>query len=216
MNKSETITELAKALSSAQAEMPAVPLTAFNPFFKSRYADLGSVIDTARPILAKNGLSVSQLAVSDPGEVGVETLLMHTSGEWISGRVTIPATAKAQEAGATITYLRRYAYSAILGMYADEDNDGNDPNKKAGEKKEAAKSPKGNGQITPAKIVELKLADNPVNAAKLIDMLAVAGWEEQAALNKISIYRVWRVKAKLEPTAAAEKTNAGEVYVEAK
>ena len=130
MNESHTMMELAKALSKAQAEMPAAVLNAFNPFFKTQYADLGSIISTSKPVLAKHGLAVSQLTTSCDGDVGLTTILMHESGEWIRSTITLPIGSEAknvaQAAGAIITYLRRYSYASILGIYADEDTDGED------------------------------------------------------------------------------------------
>jgi len=132
MNKSESIQNLSAALVAAQAEMPPVPFNKTNPFLKNRYADLGAIIDTAQPILARHGLAVSQLCSTEGERVGVETVLIHTSGEWIGAVMEIPAEAEkgkssAQVAGSIVTYIRRYALAAILGMYADEDQDGNDP-----------------------------------------------------------------------------------------
>jgi len=130
MNKSDSITKLADALVKAQAEMPAAKMDGNNPFFKSKYATLGSVIDTARPILAKYGLAVSQPTVSVGDGVGVETILLHTSGEYISNVCCIPIGASgkvAQEAGSDISYLRRYGLASILGIYSDEDIDGESP-----------------------------------------------------------------------------------------
>jgi len=149
MNKSESIKELAIALSKAQGEMPSAELNAVNTFFNnSRYADLGSIIKASKPILAKHGLSVSQLTTSTNGDVGLTTLLMHTSGEWLETTITLPigeVKNVAQAAGSVITYLRRYSYASILGMYADEDIDGNDapPSKK----KQPAKKPT-NGKMS--------------------------------------------------------------------
>jgi hypothetical protein len=130
MNKSDTIKELSTALSKFQSDMPAVQMNSVNPFLKNKYADLGAMIETARTVLAENGLSVSQLVTSDASNIGIETVLMHSSGEWISTVVTLPVgdekgKSLAQVAGSTITYMRRYSFSAILGLYADEDNDGN-------------------------------------------------------------------------------------------
>lgn len=132
MNKSDSIQNLSAALVKAQAEMPPVPFNKTNPFLKNRYADLGAIIDTAQPILAKHGLAVSQLCTTEGERVGVETVLIHTSGEWLSSSMEIPAAeergkSSAQVAGSIVTYIRRYALAAILGMYADEDQDGNDP-----------------------------------------------------------------------------------------
>jgi hypothetical protein len=132
MNKSESIQNLSAALVKCQAEMPAVKFNKTNPFLKNRYADLGAIIETAQPILAKHGLAVSQLCTTQGDHVGVETVLIHTSGEWIGSVMEIPAEAErgkssAQVAGSIVTYIRRYALAAMLGMYADEDGDGNDP-----------------------------------------------------------------------------------------
>jgi hypothetical protein len=127
MNKSESIASLSKALVLAQSEFPKVAFNSTNPYFNSSYADLGAVIETSKPILKNHGLAVSQLVEGASGEVGITTLLIHESGEYISSCATILVDGKnlAQEAGKSITYLRRYALAAILGLYADADNDGN-------------------------------------------------------------------------------------------
>ena len=123
---------LATALSKAQGEMPAVKFDSKNPFLKNNYASLGAIIATSKPILAKHGLAVTQLVYNEGDQVGVETILMHSSGEHISTRISMATEAEkgksaAQVAGSIITYLRRYSLAAILGMYADEDGDGNMP-----------------------------------------------------------------------------------------
>lgn len=128
MNKSDSIAKLSEALSRAQGELKPAPLNSTNPFLKNRYADLGSVIEAARPVLARHGLSVTQLVNGDGERIGVETVLAHATGEWISETVSLALSDEkgksgAQVAGSIITYLRRYALAAILGMYADEDND---------------------------------------------------------------------------------------------
>lgn len=150
MQRSESIVKLANALALAQGEMPGVKFNSTNAFIGNRYADLGAVISTARPVMEKYGLSIAQLPVSrESGTVGVETVLMHTSGEWISETITIPmfdekGKSFAQVAGSVISYLRRYSYAAVLGMYADEDTDGSGSRPeqgkadKAGEKKPVA------------------------------------------------------------------------------
>lgn len=132
MNKSESIKALAPALKKAQSEMGEVVFDATNPFFKSRYASLGAVIKASKSALIVNGLSVSQQAITNEFGVGVTTLLMHDSGEWIESTVTLPVVDQknlAQEAGKTITYLRRYSLASLLNLYSDEDNDGNEPKK---------------------------------------------------------------------------------------
>jgi hypothetical protein len=129
MNKSETIAQLAVALVKAQAEMPTVLFDAKNPFLKYKYATLGAVISASKPVLAKYGLAVTQFPISQEGRIGVTSILVHESGEWLEHTISlVPEVGKgmtlSQAAGVIITYLRRYSWAAILGMYADEDGDG--------------------------------------------------------------------------------------------
>ena len=120
MNKSESIAALSAALSKAQGEMRGAVKDSANPFFKSRYADLASVIEAAREPLAKNGLAVIQL-INEAG--GVETVLTHSSGEWISSTIQLtPKTNSPQDAGSCITYARRYSYAAIVGLAQVDDD----------------------------------------------------------------------------------------------
>ena len=135
MNKSTSISKLAVALSKAQAEIPAVKFDGVNPFLKNKYATLGAVIETARPVLAKYELSLMQSPVSDGDKIGVTTLLLHSSGEFIEDTIYLPASESkglsvAQSAGVVISYLRRYSLQAFLNMYADEDTDGHKPETK--------------------------------------------------------------------------------------
>jgi len=127
MNKSVSIKNLAVALTKAQSEIKSVEMDAINPFFKSKYATLGAVIKASKKVLEDNNLVVTQLSTSDENRVGVTTMLMHSSGEWIDSTCTVEIDGKniAQEAGKAITYLRRYSLSSLLNLYAEEDNDGN-------------------------------------------------------------------------------------------
>lgn len=130
---SQEIGELAKALASAQSEMLAAAKDGINPFFKgpdkpkgSSYATLASVWDACRGPLTKNGLSVSQLPVSNNGTVGVVTTLMHGSGQWMRAVLFAkPDKDTPQALGSAITYVRRYALAAVVGV-APEDDDGNE------------------------------------------------------------------------------------------
>jgi len=131
MNKSNTIKELAAAMAKTQAEMPSVQMNAVNPFLKNKFADLGAVISTMRPVLSSHGLSYTQLPFSEGNSVGVTTIIMHESGEWLESTVTLELTdekgkSAAQVAGSIITYLRRYSLAAGFGLYADEDSDGHE------------------------------------------------------------------------------------------
>tara|TARA_B100001057_G_scaffold172277_1_gene173059 strand:+ start:214 stop:771 length:558 start_codon:yes stop_codon:yes gene_type:complete len=125
MERSDSIKHLAAALNKAQAEMSGAKKGKQNPFFKSSYADLNAVVDAVRIPFAGNGLSYSQFPVMDENRVGVETILMHESGEFIASTLMLP-TGKldAQAAGSAITYARRYSLQSIAGIPA-EDDDGN-------------------------------------------------------------------------------------------
>lgn len=125
VKQSETIANLAAAMAAAQSEMGAAIKGASNPFFKSKYADLGSVIQAIKAPFAAHGLSYVQFPVSGESSVGVTTRLMHSSGEWLQQDYFIPlGKMDAQAAGSAITYARRYALQAIAGIPA-EDDDGN-------------------------------------------------------------------------------------------
>lgn len=131
--QSPTIGALADALAKAQEE--------FEPILKTRtvkvqsekgsytfdYAPLEAVLEATGPALRKNGLALIQPLSGGGKEHGrVRTVLMHCSGEWIASEVGLPNTPiKAQELGSLITYLRRYAVSAMLGVTTEEDDDGN-------------------------------------------------------------------------------------------
>ena len=126
MNKSENIKNLAIALSKFQAEISNPKNTASNPFFKSKYAPLQDVLNLVRPLLSKYGLSIVQLPYTKETDTGVVTILIHESGEFIESDPLVLKAEKntAQGAGSVITYARRYAVSAILGIASEEDDDG--------------------------------------------------------------------------------------------
>jgi hypothetical protein len=125
MEKSESIKSLAIAMCKAQSEMGGAHKGANNPFFKSKYADLKEVVKAVKEPFAKNGLSYVQFPINDGEKIGVETILMHESGEWLLQRFTVKASKQdAQGAGSVITYCRRYGLQAIAGI-PSEDDDGN-------------------------------------------------------------------------------------------
>lgn len=154
METSQELQQLAEALAKAQAELSPVPFDSNNPFYKSRYASLSAVIAEVRKVLPQHGLSIVQTPTSHMEfgifYVGVETMLIHDSGEWIKSTVSVPVVATElievftkrfnkdgdayyaspnilQEAGKIITYLRRYGIVSILMLSAEEDIDGNEP-----------------------------------------------------------------------------------------
>ena len=126
MNQSDSITNLAIALSIVQGKLTYAVKDSNNPFFKSKYADLESVWDACRSLLSENGLAVMQF----PGEyydgtMHLTTILTHKSGEWIGQDMSVPVTKPdAQGAGSALTYMRRYALAAVVGV-VQADDDGN-------------------------------------------------------------------------------------------
>lgn len=131
MNKSESITALAKALTKFQADISNPKNTAINPHFKSKYAPLQDILALVRPVLSKYGLAIVQYPSGDGQSIIISTILMHESGEWLEAD---PLTLKAdkptaQGAGSAITYGRRYTLSAMLGISSEDDNDGNGADK---------------------------------------------------------------------------------------
>lgn len=124
-NQSENLNELATALAKCQGEITPAIKDAKNPFFKSKYADLNSVWSVCREPLSKHGLAVIQTIDKDESGLILLTTLIHSSGQWIRSRSPIPLLKTDPQAmGSSITYMRRYSLSAIVGISTDEDDDG--------------------------------------------------------------------------------------------
>lgn len=123
---SQSVSSLAAALSKAQGQVEGAVKGKVNPAFRSKYADLASVWDACREALTNNDLSVIQ----SPGQIAegrmeMTTMLLHKSGEWARGSLTIPlGKVDAQAYGSATTYARRYALAAFVGV-APDDDDGN-------------------------------------------------------------------------------------------
>lgn len=127
VNKSESIKNLAVALTKFNGEVSKIAKDANNPFFKNKYATLDTIIDEIRPILQKNGLSIMQIPGGDGENVVMKTLLIHESGEWIESEPLImkPVKNDPQAVGSCMTYARRYSLAAFLSLNTGEDDDGN-------------------------------------------------------------------------------------------
>jgi len=147
MEKSESIKNLAIALCKFQGTVETIVKTATNPFFKSKYANLADILDVIREPLQVNGLSFVQFP---EGESGLTTMLMHESGEHITATYIMkPVKNDPQGQGSAITYQRRYALGAILGLNIDDDDDGNNASKQPAPPRQQATTP------TPIKKEEL-------------------------------------------------------------
>jgi hypothetical protein len=127
MNKSEDISEIAKALSNFQKEVKQPSKNGFNPHFKSEYVTLDDTIKAVNETAPKHGLSYIQTPVTDEHGIGVITTLLHTSGQFMEfPPLILPMDKKtAQGAGSCISYARRYSISSTFGLVSDTDDDGN-------------------------------------------------------------------------------------------
>lgn len=127
MEKSDSISKIAPALVTAQAKILTASKDSINPHFKSKYADLSSIVDACKSALNENGIAFLQ--TPEPGEGAtliLRTMLLHSSGEWISGTIKMNLQKNdPQGYGSAMTYARRYGLAAIVGVCADEDDDGN-------------------------------------------------------------------------------------------
>ena len=129
MTHSESIAEIAKALAVAQKQMKGAAKDSTNPHFRSKYADLSSVREACSEALSVNGIAYAQSSSTviegDTLYAVVTTMLIHTSGEWLRGELSLPVSrADAQGVGSALTYARRYSLAAFTGI-APEDDDGN-------------------------------------------------------------------------------------------
>lgn len=127
MWQSESIKEIAIALSEAQTEIKPLTANKDNPFFKSKYADLEAVMSHIKPVLKKRGLSFVQFpSKTSAGEPTLVTQIMHISGEWLRSESPLFVTKRDQQAlGSAITYAKRQALQSAFGVaVTDEDDDG--------------------------------------------------------------------------------------------
>jgi hypothetical protein len=126
METSEQVHEIAGALAKAQGEIKAAAKDRENPFFNSRYATLDSIREACVGPLSSHGVAVLQGVSATPETVTVTTMLVHTSGQWVKEALSlVPRDASPQAAGSAITYARRYGLAAMVGVTAEEDDDGN-------------------------------------------------------------------------------------------
>jgi hypothetical protein len=116
---------IAAALAAAQAEMGKALKQANNPHFRSKYADLGAVMDACLPALNRNGIALIQPTIDDDGGRYVKTVLLHASGETLECRVPLIVQKNDMQGyGSAVTYARRYGLMCMAGI-APEDDDGN-------------------------------------------------------------------------------------------
>ena len=125
MLTSETITTIMPAFIKAQANCAPALKQATNPHFKSKYVALDGVIDAVAAPLREQGIAIMQMTDIEDARTVLVTRLIHASGEWLGSRYPVhPVKADPQGEGSALTYARRYALMALVGI-APEDDDGN-------------------------------------------------------------------------------------------
>jgi len=208
LHKSAELNELFSALAKAQQEMLPAGLDSDNPYFKSKYADLASVVSASRPYLTKNGLSViQQIRTTDDGATILASILGHSSGQWIETTLrVIPPKNDIQTLGSYLTYIRRYSYAALIGVVAaDEDDDGEVAQAHSRETfaKGSALNTKYNPkEQSPAVInkqqmeeLEYELAEYPDIAEKILDGLRIQSLADMPdSKYRASITRIREIK----------------------
>jgi hypothetical protein len=228
MEQSADITELAKAIAAFQAAMTPVEKSADNPFFRSKYADLASVMKQAMPLTSKEGISIVQFPGLAEGAEVLYTQLSHTSGQWMRSCMKLHLTKNdAQGQGSALTYAKRYAAMAALGIVADEDDDGNAASKQksATVSKIADQVKAGVGSTKPKQEVELaktwdinniKIAARKVTG--LSDDVELVAWIEEtlewplAKLPKSKVAAaIDKIKAGKQVFLADDGTTGGEL-----
>jgi ERF superfamily len=168
------VASLAGALVAAQRRMPAVGKDSENPHFHSRFVSLDSLIAATRPVLNEHGLAITQFPVTVDGLPVLRTTLLHAaSGESLSGDTPLYLSRNDMQGyGAAVTYARRYAWAAVLGIASEEDTDGNAPQQQsaaAAEKPKAAPAAAAKGKasqkqvgLLAIKVKELDEASSPI------------------------------------------------------
>ena len=133
MSDSAEVDQIAKALAAFQKDMPVLPKGRTAKIYGKggtrtyNYADISDVLSAALPVLSKHGLAVIQMTLIDGDNLKLRTKVIHTSGQWVEGLYPVAeVTSDHQRMGASMTYARRYAICAALGVASDEDVDGED------------------------------------------------------------------------------------------
>ena len=174
--KSIKIDELASALAKAQIEMDVARKSKNNPFFKSKYADLATVIEACRSALGAHDICFAQTTQFIGNRMVLVTRLIHKSGQWIKSEMPLPETTKPQDLGSCLTYFRRYSLLGITGLAVDDDDDGNKAQEQAAkeEKKQSAKTISDDQAFA----IEEALMNNPDRKKKMLAHFGVSSVEQ--------------------------------------
>jgi hypothetical protein len=205
MQTSQSIENISKAIIALNAELSNPKNTADNPFFKSKYAPLNEILNEVRPLLSKHGLAIIQNTMSIEDRIGIQTVIIHSSGESIASDILLLKADKdtAQGQGSAITYGRRYQVSAMLSIASEDDDDGNhasgnkpDPKKAVTPPVLKGEKPKGNQTEFMAKLSKSKTEAHIQAALKVQDAFMWTTSEKAehiAAINKLR--KSWEANA---------------------
>ena len=217
---SQEIDKLMPAAVKAWASIEAAVKNSTNPHLKNHYADLSSLMDAIKKPMADNGLAVFQPVSSMEGDLPgaiVETYIMHTSGQWMMSSFSMVSNdRKPQAIGATITYARRYALGAMLGMVSEEDDDGNSGSGTTGPRQSAPRptpQPQPRPQSAPAKTELIAEADNDTEMARQLrnKLMELTGTDMTAI--KQYFKGIWPDGSPKESTPYIKPLNDAVVYV---
>lgn len=127
MRTSDLIQDLSKAMCESQKMMKPALKDSINPHFKSKYSDISSIWEAIRDPLTSNGLTVWQDVTTEEKKVSITTRIVHTTGQWVEfGPLCVPLSkCDAHGVGSAISYGKRYALCAAVGVVSGEDDDGN-------------------------------------------------------------------------------------------
>ena len=185
--------KLAPALVALQADLKPVEKSADNPFFKSKYAPLPAVMEAVQPLLAKHKLAVSQFVTHLDGHSALRTLLIHESGQLLEDtQPLLLAKQDPQGQGSAITYARRYGVMAVLGLVADEDDDGNAASAHTGSYKATERKPQASASNA--------ASDKQLNLIRVLS--------DKAGLDKaVTETRIKTIETSQQASEAIEKLN---------
>lgn len=185
MNKSENIDQLANALSLFQGEV--IDANKDRKGYNYKYSDLSQILEIARPLMSKHGLSITQFPGNANNKVTVESVLMHKSGQWMSSIIEMSVPEQkgmnlAQAAGSIITYARRYSLASIIGItQSDNDASTSIPVKKISEQQI--------GQIVELIANDETLRNNLLRWGQITKIEDLIESKYQEAIHRIQLYK---------------------------